>query len=193
MKYLVTDNDGEGHLPYTDDDGKISHTKMGAAWAALHGGYRGNKYEGPGKAEALSKLKGLYKSEGMKTPDEQAEATELSEVKNGLVRVAIAYTGKFEQGEKKFVISAKDLEQMRRNLDERPAFTVRCAETIKDVRPLCGGPYPPLGEPDEHLRLPLEGRRFPPAGRAHDRRRRADRPAISDAHPHRKYPGLRSR
>jgi hypothetical protein len=41
---------------------------MGAAWAALHGGYRGNKYEGPGKEAAIAKLKALYKSEGMELP-----------------------------------------------------------------------------------------------------------------------------
>ncbi len=49
----------------------------------------------------------------------KTEHDALSEVRNGLVRVAIAYTGKFEQGEKKFTISAKDLEQMRRNLAAR--------------------------------------------------------------------------
>lgn len=38
---------------------------MGAAKAALTVGYRGNKYEGPGKAEALKKLKALYESEDM--------------------------------------------------------------------------------------------------------------------------------
>jgi len=51
-------------------NGKPSHSHMGAAWAALHGGYRGNKYEGPKKAAAISKLKALYKSEGMPTPKE---------------------------------------------------------------------------------------------------------------------------
>ena len=36
--YLVTDSDGHGHLP-VEKDGKLSHRLMGAAWAALHGGY----------------------------------------------------------------------------------------------------------------------------------------------------------
>ena len=52
-----------------DAAGKASHTLMGAAWAALHGGYRGNKYDGPDKVKALSKLVALYKREGMDTPD----------------------------------------------------------------------------------------------------------------------------
>jgi uncharacterized protein len=70
VKYLVTDADGKGHLPYTKDDGKPDHRLMGAAWAALHGGYRGNKYSGPNKDEAITKLKRLYKSEGMDVPKE---------------------------------------------------------------------------------------------------------------------------
>ena len=49
-------------------NGKVDHTLMGGAWAALHGGYRGNKYEGPDKAAALSKLKALYKAENMPMP-----------------------------------------------------------------------------------------------------------------------------
>lgn len=65
------------HLRVKDADGKVDHGLMGAAWAALHGGYRGNKYTGPSKSEAISKLKSLYKSEGMKTPEQQ-EASEVT-------------------------------------------------------------------------------------------------------------------
>lgn len=53
------------HLPVRDASGKPDHRLMGAAWAALHGGYRGQKYQGPGKAEAVSKLKKMYESEDM--------------------------------------------------------------------------------------------------------------------------------
>src|ERR1700732_270710 len=76
VKYLVKDAKGDGHLPYTKDDGKPDHRLMGAAWAALHGGYRGNKYSGPNKGEALAKLTRLYKSEGMDTPSEKKSADE---------------------------------------------------------------------------------------------------------------------
>jgi hypothetical protein len=69
QKFLVSGKNGD-HLPYTDDQGKVSHSHMGAAWAALHGGYRGNKYTGPGKAGAIAKLKALYKAEGMTAPQE---------------------------------------------------------------------------------------------------------------------------
>ena len=53
-------------------DGVPDHTLMGAAAAALTVGYRGNKYDGPGKSEALAKLKELYKSEKMPFPGDKA-------------------------------------------------------------------------------------------------------------------------
>jgi hypothetical protein len=72
-QYLVVDEDGKGHLPVRDSpDGPLNHHLMGAAWAALHGGYRGNKYEGPGKEAAIAKLKALYRSEGMELPDDSS-------------------------------------------------------------------------------------------------------------------------
>jgi hypothetical protein len=72
VRYLVS-KDGDKHLPYTNEDGKPNHRLMGAAWAALHGGYRGNKYEGPDKQKAIKRLKQLYAREGMDTPSEKAE------------------------------------------------------------------------------------------------------------------------
>ena len=53
------------HLPIAKN-GKLNHRLMGAAKAALTVGYRGNKYKGPQKAEALKKLKALYEKEGIK-------------------------------------------------------------------------------------------------------------------------------
>jgi len=67
VMYLVSGKDGD-HLPVTNNEGKPDHGLMGDAWAALHGGFRGNKYEGPDKAEAIAKLEKLYKSEGMDLP-----------------------------------------------------------------------------------------------------------------------------
>jgi len=64
--YLVTGEDGD-HLP-TRKNGKLDHRLMGAAHAALHSGFRGNKYEGPGKAQAIAKLKKLYEQEDMDWP-----------------------------------------------------------------------------------------------------------------------------
>lgn len=60
------------HLQVKDPDGKPNHTLMGAAWAALHEGYRGNKYAGPNKAEALAKLTALYKAEKMPLPSSKS-------------------------------------------------------------------------------------------------------------------------
>lgn len=73
VKYLVTEDDGTAHLPYTGPDGKPDHRLMGAAWAALHGGYRGNRYEGPNQQAALTRLKQVYESEGMDTPAQKAD------------------------------------------------------------------------------------------------------------------------
>jgi hypothetical protein len=60
------------HLRVRNASGKLDHGLMGGAWAALHGGYRGNKYAGPNKEMALAKLKRLYKQEGMDTPSEKS-------------------------------------------------------------------------------------------------------------------------
>jgi hypothetical protein len=73
--YLVvedTKKPATWHLP-VKRNGKPDHRLMGAAWAALHEGFRGNKYQGPDKAKALSKLKALYKSEGMDLPTKTKE------------------------------------------------------------------------------------------------------------------------
>jgi len=77
--YLIVDDHGGKHLP-TTTDGKPDHQLMGAAWAALHEGYRGNKYEGPHKAEAITKLAALYKREGMKTPGSETSRAALCSV-----------------------------------------------------------------------------------------------------------------
>jgi len=53
--------------------GKVDTRLIGAAWAALHGGYRGDKYEGPAKTKAIDELKALYKSMEMETPVSEAE------------------------------------------------------------------------------------------------------------------------
>jgi Mu-like prophage I protein len=59
----------------------------------------------------------------------------LSEVADGLVRIAVAYTGSFSQEGRAFEITSQDLQQMRRNLAGR--------ETPIDYEHLSGGPAPP--------------------------------------------------
>lgn len=68
--YLVKDANGVEHLP-TRKNGKPDHGLMGDAWAALTVGFRGKKYQGADKAAALTKLKALYKAEGLQTPDDK--------------------------------------------------------------------------------------------------------------------------
>lgn len=58
------------HLRVRNAAGDLDHRLMGAAWAALHGGYRGNTYGGPNKETAIAKLRRLYASEDMPVPGE---------------------------------------------------------------------------------------------------------------------------
>jgi len=67
------------HLRVRDVNGKLDHGLMGAAWAALHGGYRGNRYQGPGKQEAIAKLTRLYAQEGMDVPKADWDGEEKAE------------------------------------------------------------------------------------------------------------------
>lgn len=93
VKHLVTESTGVEHLPYTDAEGKPDHNHMGAAWAALHDGYRGNKYQGPDKDKAIATLKNVYESEGMKTPDAQKALLTAT-----LVSLTKRAKGKLEKG-----------------------------------------------------------------------------------------------
>lgn len=80
VRYLVPEGK---HLPYTGADGKPDHRLMGAAWAALHGGYRGNKYEGPGRESAIAKLRSIYRSVGMTPPGDKSSEEKFAEVGMG--------------------------------------------------------------------------------------------------------------
>lgn len=78
VRYLVSGASGD-HLPVSGPDGTPDHALMGDAWAALHGGFRGNTYAGADRGEALSKLTALYKAEGMDTPTTASEALQADE------------------------------------------------------------------------------------------------------------------
>jgi len=70
-------------------NGTPDHNLMGAAWAALHKGYRGNVYEGPDKQKAVTKLKALYAAEDMETPASEsdvAEAADMSKLRSLLTQ-----------------------------------------------------------------------------------------------------------
>ncbi len=78
--YLVVedpDHPSTWHLRVRNCDGELDHRLMGQAWAALHGGFRGNKYSGPNKEEAIRKLERLYEEEGMEPPVSRAEFEQL--------------------------------------------------------------------------------------------------------------------
>lgn len=71
--YLVTEADGTQHLP-TKKNGTLDRGLCGAAWAALHGGFRGEKYDGPNKADALKKLTTIHKAQGWPLPTAKMSA-----------------------------------------------------------------------------------------------------------------------
>jgi hypothetical protein len=68
--FLVVDKKtGKRSLP-VKKFGKLNARLMGAAHAALGPGYRGRKYDGPGKVTAKAKLKAYYKKIGKDMPGE---------------------------------------------------------------------------------------------------------------------------
>ncbi len=80
--YLVVedkDKPSTWHLRVRDCDGNLDHRLMGQAWAALTVGYRGNRYDGPQKEEAMSKLKKLYRQEDLPYPNQRSVFDDLEE------------------------------------------------------------------------------------------------------------------
>ena len=74
--YLIVEDPEKSttwHLRYKNLQGDIDHDLCGSSWAALTdpNGFRGNKYEGPGKQEAISKLKKIYADQGWNLPGEK--------------------------------------------------------------------------------------------------------------------------
>lgn len=106
--YLVVEDPSKPttwHLRVKNAAGEVDHRLMGAAWAALHGGYRGNKYEGPGKDAAIAKLTRLYKSEGMPVPGAKSFAT-FKQDKAGDWWFIGLYSNKFEDREQEIISEA---------------------------------------------------------------------------------------
>jgi hypothetical protein len=141
------------HLRVRDADGSVNHNLMGAAWAALHGGYRGNKYEGPGKDAALGKLKALYKSQGMELPDTTgSEGVQFHIMlreppKEGLIRIPIAITGKWKGGENEFSVTLDDLNEIRENFVQKPTGEINVDyEHASEVPFGTGGPVISAGK-----------------------------------------------
>lgn len=67
--YLVVEESGTRYLPVRKN-GKPDRRLMGLAWASLHEG----EYKGPDRAEAIKRLKALYKDENMPLPVEESAA-----------------------------------------------------------------------------------------------------------------------
>ena len=90
------------HLRVMGMDGEPDHRLMGAAWAALHEGYRGQTYQGPGKREALAALKRLYKQEDMPMPGMtggKASHVMVKALPGNEIEILVPYGGPFYGGE----------------------------------------------------------------------------------------------
>ncbi|HLI03855.1 MAG TPA: phage protease [Terriglobia bacterium] len=139
------------HLRVKGTDGKPDHRLMGAAWAALHKGYRGNKYEGPNKAEALRKLTAMYHAEGLDLPSETSsedprQVFELSDLA-AHARIPIAVTGEWVKSGRKFSITPKHLAEIKRNFERRQVpINVDYDHASEQPEVALGGPIPSAGE-----------------------------------------------
>jgi hypothetical protein len=82
------------HLRVRDINGKPDHGLMGDAHAALVSpeGFRGQPYEGPGKEEAIAKLKAMYEAEKMAWP-ESGKQQFLAVREQGIIRQAAGPEG----------------------------------------------------------------------------------------------------
>lgn len=116
------------HLPVKKYDGAnlvADHARMGAAWAALHDGYRGNVYEGPGKQDAVAKLRKLYESEGLDIPEKKSFSSVFSTYKgfDGNPRWITVSSNSYQDREGQYV-SQKALEAdvARSDRDESKDF-----------------------------------------------------------------------
>lgn len=154
------------HLP-VKKHGKPDHGLMGAAKAALTspGGHRGNKYSGPDKEQAISKLKSLYHSEGMKWNESEKASEQLTDEQsqrmfwllsdltpmslNGkqVVEIPICIAGTWVKGDHKFSITSDDIDSMIRNFEQRAnGQTVIDYEHASEMPELAkGGAIPAAG------------------------------------------------
>lgn len=63
------------HLPYKTCSGELDWRRLGAAYAALTKGYRGQKYKGPNAEEALRKVIEIYKENNRPLPDKNVDTS----------------------------------------------------------------------------------------------------------------------
>jgi anion-transporting ArsA/GET3 family ATPase len=103
---------------------------MGAAWAALHEGYRGNKYEGPNKEEAITKLRNLYKREGLETPSKADY--EIAELR---ARIEYLVSKLDTQPKKEPHILDGVLEKLKADYDEVVKSDMPAQEKLKALQP----------------------------------------------------------
>jgi len=122
------------HLQVLDRNGKPDHRLMGAAHAALLSprGFRGSRYEGPSKRDAIAKLKRLYEEEEMVWPEEARESDSGSDATIGeVIRKEdgkwVLYTKDGRKVIRRFD-TEKDAEEWERNIER---FAKRAEEAAQ--------------------------------------------------------------
>ena len=148
-QYLIVDADGRGHMPVRDTaDGPLNHDLMSVAWAVLHGGYRGIRYEGLGKIAAVKKLRTLYRVEGMDEPNAQGADGEM-------VRLADGQMGTWADGEN----SRIRIQNSRTAIDPRPS-TIGNQRSTTDYPHAATGTHPSAIDHRHSTAVNPDGPRF---------------------------------
>jgi len=167
--YLVVEDPEQPstwHLRVKDAGGNLDHGLMRAAWAALHEGYRGKKYEGPNKEEAIRKVKALYKEENLDLPGGVQMVDHLPSVlldefppldAAGLVEFPVAVVGNWKGAAREFSITSQDLASMAANFAKRKNREINVDYDHASEMPEVGrgGPVPSAGR---ILGLRVDGR-----------------------------------
>lgn len=117
------------HLRVMGMDGKPDHRLMGAAMASLTGGYRGQKYEGPNKTEAMDKLKAMYKAEDMQMPSGKSIADRLTD---WLSEKAIEIAKAFEQAPELEALDAPATLTALKSANGKPMLLLHTTNAFKD-------------------------------------------------------------
>jgi len=100
--------------------GSYDHGLCGAAWAALHEGYRGNKYEGPNKQEAISTLSGIYESNKWPLPGSKDLNVGVKAVKVGGGKYLVLWTSNAFEDREREIFSTKSWEDYVDRVDNHP-------------------------------------------------------------------------
>jgi len=115
------------HLPVRKANGDADRRRIGAAWASLHGGYRGQKYAGPNKEQAITKLRKVYEDEEMPLPGtKEEEKSPVVEMDRALIKKTA--------GEVESQIKSEDEKAGRRVRGDKVGLVKKILSEFDDVK-----------------------------------------------------------